>query len=111
MGHLLGCGLSKKRDWSALAVPFIGGSGWIKAKVCPAQERQSRGKRQGATSLQHLCVLPPPPLLVPPASGRSVHLKPPGLGLEGALFPIHGQSLECPLWCSLTDLPVQQQML
>lgn len=86
------------------AIPFMDGSVWLKAKVYPAQEEQSRGKRQGATLLQHLCVLPPPPLLllVPPASGRSVHLKPPCLWLEGALLPIHRPSLECPLWCSLT---------
>lgn len=95
----------QKRNWSALAIPFIGGGVWIKAKVCPAQEGQSTGKSQGATSLQHLCVLPPPPLLVPPASGSPVHLKTPCLGLEGALFSIHRSSLECPPWCSLTDAP------
>lgn len=96
---------STKWNWSALAIPFIGGGVWIKAKVCPAQEGQSTGKSQGATSLQHLCVLPPPPLLVPPASGSPVHLKTPCLGLEGALFSIHRSSLECPPWCSLTDTP------
>lgn len=81
------------------ADPFIGAGTWIKARVCPAQRtdlcRQSRGKRQGDTLLQHLhlCGLHPP-LLMPPAPGS---LKPPHLGLGGVVFPIHRLSLSVPM--------------